>query len=95
MEHRTGEVRLTVLGPDRQPLADRVVTVAQQRHAFAFGNIGFDFVDLSSAAFGGGSGLGLDRLAELWLHLFNTATLPFYWGRLRAGARRRPTPNGS
>ena len=75
MEHRIGEVTLTVLGPDRQPLADRVVTVAQQRHAFAFGNIGFDFVDRVA-----GSALDLDHLAERWLHLFNTATLPFYWG---------------
>jgi endo-1,4-beta-xylanase len=86
VEHRTGAVSLTVLGPDRQPLADRVVTVAQQRHAFAFGNIGFDFVDLvagprpGGSAFGGSSGLSLDRLAELWLDVFNTATLPFYWG---------------
>jgi len=75
VEHRIGEVTLTVLGPDRQPLADRVVTVAQQRHAFAFGNIGFDFVDRVA-----GSALDLDHLAERWLHLFNTATLPFYWG---------------
>jgi endo-1,4-beta-xylanase len=86
VEHRTGVVSLTVLGPDRQPLADQVVTVAQQRHAFAFGNIGFDFVDLvagprpGGSAFGGSSGLSLDRLAELWLNVFNTSTLPFYWG---------------
>jgi endo-1,4-beta-xylanase len=87
VEHRVGEVALTVLGPDGQPLADRVVTVAQQRHAFAFGNIGFDFVDLvagprpgTETSFGGGSRLDLDRLAEQWLQLFNTATLPFYWG---------------
>jgi endo-1,4-beta-xylanase len=84
--HRKGEVTLTLLGPDRRPLADRVVTVAQRRHAFAFGNLGFDFVPLVAGpgpaeVFGGATGLGLDTLAGLWLNLFNTATLPFYWGR--------------
>ena len=88
VRHRIGEVTLTVLGPDGRPLADRVVTVAQQRHAFAFGNIGFDFVGLvggpppeaAGPVFGGATNLDLDRLGESWLNLFNTATLPFYWG---------------
>jgi endo-1,4-beta-xylanase len=90
MRHRTGEVTVTVLGPDHRPLADRVLTVAQQRHAFAFGNIGFDFIRPIGGpgpeeadgveSFGGATGLDLDRLSELWLGLFNTATLPFYWG---------------
>jgi endo-1,4-beta-xylanase len=87
MEHRIGDVALTVNGPDGRPLADRVVTVEQRRHAFAFGNIGFDFVDLVGGprpevepAFGGAARGDLNRLAEQWLNLFNTATLPFYWG---------------
>ncbi|GAA3925111.1 endo-1,4-beta-xylanase [Actinoplanes auranticolor] len=88
MRHRMGEVTLTVLGADRRPLADRTVTVAQQRHAFPFGNIGFDFVGLvggpppgaAGPVFGGATALDLDRLGDLWLNLFNTATLPFYWG---------------
>ncbi|MFC7272735.1 endo-1,4-beta-xylanase [Paractinoplanes rhizophilus] len=93
LDHRYGEVTLTVLGPDRRPVADRLLTVAQQRHAFAFGNIGFDFVPLVGGpdpeviddveSFGGviHRGPGLDVLAGLWTNLFNTATLPFYWGR--------------
>jgi endo-1,4-beta-xylanase len=91
MRHRIGEVTVTVLGRDRRPLAGRLVTVAQQRHAFAFGNIGFDFVrpvggpDAAGTeeveGFGGATRMSLDRLGELWLGLFNTATLPFYWGR--------------
>jgi endo-1,4-beta-xylanase len=88
LRHRIGDVMLTLLGRDGRPLADRVVTVAQQRHAFAFGNIGFDFVGLvggpapagAGPVFGGATDLDLDRLADLWLNLFNTATLPFYWG---------------
>lgn len=89
MRHRIGEITLTVRGPDRRPLADQVITVAQQRHDFAFGNIGFDFVGLiggagadeTAAVFGGAERIGLDRLADAWLGLFNTATLPFYWGQ--------------
>jgi endo-1,4-beta-xylanase len=84
MEHRIGEVALTVLGPDGRPFADRVITVAQQRHAFGFGNIGFDFVQLvggpGPASFGGGEHIDLETLGDAWLGLFNTATLPFYWG---------------
>jgi endo-1,4-beta-xylanase len=94
MHHRTGEITLTVVGPDRRPLADRVLTVAQQRHDFAFGNIGFDFVGQvggpgTETVFGGNSSVGLTTLADAWLGLFNTATLPFYWGRYEP-VRGRP-----
>jgi len=89
--HRVGELVLTVLDADGRPLADSVVTVEQCRHAFAFGNIGFDLVRLVGGpdpdgadgveAFGGTRGLALDQVAGPYLNLFNTATLPFYWGR--------------
>ncbi|MDG6105650.1 endo-1,4-beta-xylanase [Dactylosporangium aurantiacum] len=88
--HRTGEVTLTVRTPDGRPAAGRTVTVAQRRHAFAFGNIGFDFVPLVAGpgpagagdveTFGQAGGLDLERAEALWCNLFNTATLPFYWG---------------
>ena len=74
--HRLGEAVLTVLGPDGRPLADAEVVVGQTRHAFAFGNIGFDLVGLAN----GTPAEGDAELAEHWLGLFNTATLPFYWG---------------
>ncbi len=88
LRHRRGKTRLVVQGPAGQPLAEQPVTVAQQRHAFGFGNIGFDFVDLvggprpeaDGQPFGGTDQVDLERLGELWLSLFNTATLPFYWG---------------
>jgi GH35 family endo-1,4-beta-xylanase len=98
-EHRIGETIVTVLGADGQPLADRDVTVAQTRHAFSFGNIGFDFVrliggpdDEESAGvegFGGSTGLDLETLDSLFRNLFNTATLPFYWGKYEP-VRGRP-----
>ncbi|GGM41509.1 beta-xylanase [Micromonospora sonchi] len=88
LRHRRGKTTLVVRGPEGQPLPEQPVTVAQQRHAFGFGNIGFDFVDLvggprpeaDGQPFGGTDQVDLERLGELWLNLFNTATLPFYWG---------------
>jgi len=63
-------------------------TVEQVRHAFTFGNIGFDFIALANgeadaviySPFGGASADLAPRLAGLWLDVFNTVTLPFYWG---------------
>lgn len=90
VSHRIVEATVTVLGPDGTPLADTEVTVEQTRHAFAFGNIGFDLVPLANGegdaehpsreTFGGASPERLEQLAADWLELFNAATLPFYWG---------------
>src|SRR3712207_1893210 len=93
MRHRIADATVTVLGPDGSPLRDTEVTVEQRRHAFSFGNIGFDFLPLANGeteshmtaseveTFGGADIDQLEHLAALWLDLFNTATLPFYWGR--------------
>lgn len=91
MAHRTADALVTVLGADGRPLTDTDVVVEQTRHAFGFGNIGFDFIPLANGdaelraedveTFGGAALENLERLAEQWLELFNTATLPFYWGR--------------
>ena len=76
---------VTVTDADGRPLADAVVRVAQRRHAFMFGNIGFDLIPLANgeAEFQrnvfGGARRNLERLGELYIELFNTATLPFYW----------------
>lgn len=83
--HRVGDVTVTVREGDGTPLTDRPVTVEQRRHTFSFGNIGFDFVPAiggagDATAFGGGSRLDFEDFAAAWLNLFNTATLPFYWG---------------
>jgi endo-1,4-beta-xylanase len=83
--HRGARVTVTVSGADGSPLVDAVVRVAQQRHAFAFGNIGFDLIPLANGesefarnVFGGARG-NLERLGELYVELFNATTLPFYW----------------
>ncbi|HUG49529.1 MAG TPA: 1,4-beta-xylanase, partial [Terrimesophilobacter sp.] len=69
------------------PLRNVEVVVAQTRHDFTFGNIGFDFLELSN---GEPNGVGTEQLAELYTDLFNTATLPFYWGRFEP---ERGTPD--
>ncbi|MEV1132263.1 endo-1,4-beta-xylanase [Agromyces sp. NPDC049794] len=83
--HRLVDATVTVLGPDRRPLADADVTVEQTRHAFVFGNIGFDLIALAN----GEGQPGDDQLAADWLDLFNTATLPFYWAEFEP-VRGRP-----
>jgi GH35 family endo-1,4-beta-xylanase len=83
--HRGTRATVTVTGPDGRPLAGTEVRVAQRRHAFAFGNIGFDLIPLANGethfernVFGGARD-NLERLGELYVDLFNAATLPFYW----------------
>lgn len=62
--------RITVLDDRGAPIVDRDVVVEQVRHAFGFGNIGFDAVPTGT--------LPADLVAP-WFDLFNSATLPFYW----------------
>ena len=42
--HRTVRATVTLSGPGGAPMPRRDVTVRQTRHAFAFGNIGFDLI---------------------------------------------------
>lgn len=87
--HRVHSSSIALRRPDGAAWADTEVQVRQVRHAFAFGNIGFDFVDLAAGepaaarhgadVFGGAGRDAAARLVELWLDVFNTATLPFYW----------------
>jgi endo-1,4-beta-xylanase len=80
LRHRTVETTLTVRGPDGQPLRDAAVELAQRSHEFLFGCIGFDLVALANGEAGPAPQAESEALAELWLDLFNAATLPFYWG---------------
>jgi len=88
LRHRTADATLILRGAGGRPLADTEVVVEQTRHAFAFGNIGFDFIGLANdetealpdSPFGGAPPASAARLADLFLDLFNTVTLPFYWG---------------
>ncbi|MBF0815151.1 1,4-beta-xylanase [Microbacterium paludicola] len=74
MSARTGSAEVALVDADGAPLAHRDVAVEQTRHAFAFGNIGFELVPHANGE------ADLSQLAADWLALFDTATLPFYWG---------------
>ncbi|WP_431279582.1 endo-1,4-beta-xylanase [Leifsonia poae] len=81
--HRIGETSITVTDASDTPLPHTEVVVAQTSHDFTFGNIGFDFIGLANGEpeeTTGGTAAA-ERLAELYTDVFNTATLPFYWGR--------------
>ncbi len=93
LAHRTATATVEVRSRDGRPLAHTDVVVEQVRHAFGFGCIGFELLDVGVAD------PDHDLMAAQWLELFDTATLPFYWGqhepeegaprteRLLAGAR--------
>lgn len=84
-EHRIGETTVTLTDADGAPLADAPVTIAQTRHGFGFGNIGFDLIPLANDE----PAAGDEQIAAAWLELFNTTTLPFYWGEFEP-ERGRP-----
>jgi endo-1,4-beta-xylanase len=81
------ETTLTLRRADGSLCTDEEVLVQQVRHDVAFGNIGFDFVGLANEeqgeahenVFGGADPDAAAQLEHLWLDLFDTATLPFYW----------------
>ena len=76
--HRICETVVTVTDASGAALPNAEVVVSQVSHAFGFGNIGFDFLGLAN---GEPDDIDTESLADLYADLFNTATLPFYWGR--------------
>jgi endo-1,4-beta-xylanase len=78
LAHRRADATVTLRGPDGAPLAGHDVVVRQTRHAFLFGCIGFDLMDLANGASQDPEYDG--RLADAWFDVFNQTTLPFYWG---------------
>jgi GH35 family endo-1,4-beta-xylanase len=79
LPHRVGERVLQLVDPQGRPLADREVEVAQTRHAFAFGSTGFELIAHANGEADATSAAGT-ALADDWLGVFDTATLPFYRG---------------
>jgi len=71
---RAVETVLTLHTTDGRSLADTEVEVEQLSHAFGFGNTGFEMVGADPSE--------TNPLADLWLDVFNTATLPFYWANV-------------
>ena len=75
LAHRRGSAIVTVRAADGQPLANTAVTVAQRKHRFLFGCIGFEFIELVNGQ-PSANGEDLEKMAKLWFDVFNFATLP-------------------
>ncbi|MBD7917091.1 endo-1,4-beta-xylanase [Cellulomonas sp. Sa3CUA2] len=83
--HRTRTRTVQVLDRAGNPLVGAPVTVEQTGHDLGFGCIGFDEVHRAGRRLAGKPFTGAEeelheRLDALWFDLFDTATLPFYWG---------------
>ncbi len=87
--NRVADATVTLTRAGR-PLANAPVTVAQKRHAFLFGSIGFRFLPLANNEAEGEERELLELLEREWFEIFNFATLPFYWGRFE---RERGKPD--
>ncbi|HEX5147632.1 MAG TPA: endo-1,4-beta-xylanase, partial [Candidatus Limnocylindrales bacterium] len=80
-ELRSADVSLTVRGADGLPLAGHEVVIAQRSHRFGFGCAAFDVLPVANGELDDAAAEAAERLLARWLAVFNTATLPFYWGR--------------
>ncbi|HPZ82782.1 MAG TPA: endo-1,4-beta-xylanase [Thermogutta sp.] len=97
-KHRKQDITIRVVDAEGQPVPDVHVQVIQQTHAFLFGCNAFVLGQL-------GSEEKNRRYEEAFAHLFNFATVPFYWsgtepeqGQLRYAEGspeiwRRPPPD--
>lgn len=88
-EVRAADATVTVRGPDGRPIADADVEVAQRSHAVRFGCAAFEVLPLANGELEGEAATAAEAHLDAWLELFNTATLPFYWGRFEP-VRGRP-----
>ena len=89
--HRLVDATVTLVDEGGLAVSEQPVVVSQRRHAFTFGCTGFEAIPLANDELTGDAQDGVAALYDRWLELFNTATLPFYWGRFEP-ERGRPTP---
>ena len=80
---------ITLLDEGGMAVPGQPVLVRQRRHAFTFGCTGFEAIPLANDELAGETRDVVAGLYDLWLELFNAATLPFYWGGSSRGAARR------
>ncbi len=75
ISHRKVKSTLSFKDGQGNPLAGKMLHVAQTNHAFLFGCGAFDFIPYVMDG-----DEEYKQLTESWLGIFNYATLPFYWG---------------
>lgn len=89
LAHRRASSTLTLTRPDGTPLADAEVVVEQRSHEFGFAASAFEFIDFVTGDLDEQSHALHETVTDQWLEVFNSATLPFYWGGLEP-ERGRP-----
>ena len=93
LAHRRAASTITLTGADGRPLADTDVTVSQTRHEFGFAASAFEFIPFVTGDLSGQDKDLYQRVADQWLGVFNSATLPFYWGRFEPERGKPDTEN--
>lgn len=79
--HRKGTAVLHFQDREGNPLAGKTVEIRQKKQEFLFGCNAFDTLELCRENLDSKRKKVLQERMELWLDLFNFATLPFYWGQ--------------
>lgn len=79
LQHRKGQRTIRVLDAQGQPVTKKNIEIRQKQHEFLFGCGAFDIqayllnlVPFKTPFY--------EKRAQLWLDVFNYATVPFYWG---------------
>lgn len=80
LAHRKASKTIRLVDPAGRPVADAEVSVRLTRHKFLFGCGFFDAIPLANRLGPEERLAFLEKKAELFLDVFNFATLPFYWG---------------
>lgn len=80
LAHRRAASTVTITRPDGSPLADAEVAVQQTRHEFGFAASAFEFIPFVADDLDPDTYALHEMVTSQWLEVFNSATLPFYWG---------------
>lgn len=81
---RMGTTALKLVAADGSPLANKHVVVKQTKQKFLFGCGEFTSIAYVNNEFEGKAKEKLEERYEKFFDLFNSVTLPFYWGRFES-----------
>jgi GH35 family endo-1,4-beta-xylanase len=79
--HRIGTEVIDVIGKNGKPVSGREITVRQQTSSVLFGCAGFETIQVVNNELEGDQKAFAEKRVDKMLDLFNSFTLPFYWGR--------------
>ena len=79
-KHRTGNLKLRVVDKNGNLVKNSKVTVKQAGHKILFGCAGFESVELVNGELSGIEKEYTEIRVQKMRELFNSVTLPFYWG---------------